>query len=114
MTRQLMFSSYLIKRLNNGATYPKAQIEQAVALIESLRRRQPGNFFELVKMCRFPRHELNEICQQSLREANLLDKKDEVKDIIRDIILSSVVGRALKDIEVTSPLQEDSRAKLLF
>lgn len=113
MTKQLMFSYYRIKRLKNGASYPQSQIEQAVAEIEGLRQSQPEDFFELVKLCRFTRHEVSELCQQALLQANLLDKNNEVKDIIRDIILSSVIGRTLKDVEVTSPLQEDSRAKLL-
>lgn len=100
------------KRLKNGAIHPEQLIAEAVEKIEALKRSQPEDFFELVKLCRFPRHEISRACRERLHQADLF-YKDEVRDIISDVILSSIVGRSLKDLEVTSPLRDDYTAKLL-
>lgn len=104
--------SYLSRRLKNGAFYPEPLIAEAVEQIESFKSQHPEDFFELVKLCRFSGYEIDAQCRTHIEGAGFF-YKGELKDIIRDIILSSVVGRTQKDLEVTSPLRDDAAARLL-
>ncbi len=104
--------SYLSRRLKNGAFHPEPLIAEAVAQIETFKTQHPEDFFELVKLCRFSGYEIDAHCRTQIEDAGFF-YKGEIKDIIRDIILSSVVGRTPKDLEVTSPLRDDVAARLL-
>ncbi len=102
-----------MKKLKNGAEHPHGELMEAMHRVNQLNKTHPADFFELVKMCRFPDHPVHEQCLAVLAEFDLL-YKNEVRELVKDIILSSVVGRTLVDLEIKSPLQEGLEACLLF
>lgn len=111
MANHIKFS-YLSRRLKNGTFHCEPQIAVALKLIEQVRLTQPEVFFELVKLCRFENYTASPSAHAYLQEANILFK-GTVKDIIKDIVLSSVVGRSLQQLEITSPIHDAESAKLL-
>lgn len=104
--------SYLSRCLKNGTIYPEPLIAQTVNHIEAFKMQHPEDFFELVKLCRFSGYEVSPQSREHFEQAELF-YNGKIKDIIRDVILSSVIGRSLKDLEVTSPIKDDTAARLL-
>lgn len=104
--------SYHTKILKNGARHPQYKILNAVDNIVALRSSDPVVFFELVKKCRFANHELPINAAILLSKRGLL-KNNDVDDVTRDVILSSVTGRLLGELEVTSPICDGRVAQLL-
>jgi hypothetical protein len=104
--------SYRTKILKNGATHPHHLIQKAVDFLVELRSSNPVIFFELVKKCRFANHELQSEAAQLLTSKAII-KNNEVDDVVKDVVLSSVSGRMLNELEVTSPIYDGTPPCLL-
>lgn len=98
--------SFLLKQLKNGSRHPELEIAQAIDSIDIVKSGPPEDFFELVKLCRFPGYNVPQACLQRLITAGIYYRGD-VREVVKNVILSSVCGRTLADLEVSSPFNPE-------
>ncbi len=84
-------SSFVI--LKNGAEHPKSIVILLANTLTTLAQKEPFIFYELVQKCRDPNYKVWRDPLKRLKELNFIDSNDEIHDITKDILLSSVTGK---------------------
>lgn len=92
------------KVLKNGAVHDKNDIHDAMSLIETLRNENLPALFEIVKKCRFENHHIPTELTEVLDKYDIF-KKNHAEMVLKDVVLSAITGRTLKDLEIGNPLE---------
>lgn len=75
--------------------------------LKSLMQKRPIALYELVMLCRDPKHELFGNAGDILKELNLIEGDGRPHDDVRQIVLASTEGEGM-DMHLVSPLAEET------
>lgn len=89
-------------RLKNGEELPTPLVTATMMNLQSLLDNDPIGFYELVTLCRNPRHKLWGRNNERLIERGLLEPTGAPHDALRSIVLSAVTGDD-EDMTLGSP-----------
>lgn len=90
--------------LKNGASEARNLVEVAMFVLQALLTEDPVAFYELVMLCRDPKHELWGNTRDKLTERNLVESSGQPHSSMRNIVLSAVTGDDF-DLTLGNPFQ---------
>ena len=101
------------RMLKNGTIHAHSDIEKAVEALNKLKEKNANVLFELVKQCRFDAQSLSPIAKEILNNYEIL-YHDQVREVVKDVVLSAISGRTLADLLINCPLDTGKPAILLW
>ena len=78
--------------LANGSRYFVPEFTSKRLIIDTLRKSHYQTFFELVTKCRDETYEISDSHRMILQKLEVMDVKEKIYAVVKDIILTSVEG----------------------